>query len=97
MTGLQLIDDYSWLPAKPWFSPKEVAEILGVAHSTVTKYLERGQIRGEKNGHRWEIARTELIRRSEGISIEDWDRLRGLTPATPATPTPPVSPLRSVK
>lgn len=41
-------------------TPKEVADYLGMAESTVLQWLREGKLPGYRFGYRWKVKRAEL-------------------------------------
>jgi excisionase family DNA binding protein len=54
---------------KTLFSTPELAEWLGVFHTTVRRWIERGRIKGIRVGRNYKIPADEVIRILEGHSI----------------------------
>ncbi len=54
---------------KTLFSTPELAEWLGVFHTTVRRWIERGRIKGIRVGRNYKIPAEEVIRILEGHSI----------------------------
>jgi len=47
---------------KDFYSPKEVAQILGVHEKTVRRYLRDGDILGQKIGGNWKVSKEVLMK-----------------------------------
>lgn len=43
------------------FTPREIAEIFGVKHTTVLKWLSSGKLKGVKIGSRWRVKKDWLL------------------------------------
>ncbi len=44
-----------------FFTPREVADLFGVRHTTVLKWLASGKLKGVKIGSRWRIKKDWLL------------------------------------
>jgi excisionase family DNA binding protein len=55
-----------------WLKPREVAEELGMAESTVLQWLREKKLPGYQFGNRWKVKRAEL---------ETWQHMRRNTQA----------------
>jgi len=49
------------LPNKPFFSTREVAQILGISQVSVIHYIHQGKILATRVGWQWIIPRQELL------------------------------------
>ena len=56
-----------------WLSVKEVSQYLGVARSTIYKWIERNDLPAHKAGRLWKFSRAE---------VDGWLRNEQLTPRT---------------
>jgi excisionase family DNA binding protein len=56
---------------RQFFSTPELAELLGVFHTTIRRWIEGGQIKGFRIGRNYKVPREEVIRilESKGIPL----------------------------
>jgi excisionase family DNA binding protein len=62
---------------KGFFSTPELAELLGVFHTTVRRWIEQDQIRGFRVGRNYKIPSAEVIRMLEEHGLPLPDSLKG--------------------
>jgi excisionase family DNA binding protein/PAS domain S-box-containing protein len=62
---------------KVFFSTPELAELLGVFHTTVRRWIEQDQIRGFRVGRNYKIPATEVIRMLDEHGLPLPERLAG--------------------